>query len=200
MRLPDDKVERMSIVRSLLRRLWLAKARRHAPGLRIAASARVGRSARFYGPGIVVREGCRLEDGVVLATFGGRISLGARVYVGPHSVLYGHGGLEIGDDTLIAAHVVIIPANHVFGDVDTPIHAQGEIRLGVSIGYDVWVATGVTILDGVTVGDGAVLGAGAVITRDVPPLAIMVGVPARQVGKRGDHTARDSNRGHDRLC
>ncbi|HPR92761.1 MAG: CatB-related O-acetyltransferase [Syntrophomonadaceae bacterium] len=49
----------------------------------------------------------------------------------------------------------------------------------VIIGNDVWIGTNAVILRGVTVGDGAVIGAGAIVTRDVPPYAIVTGVPAK---------------------
>lgn len=52
------------------------------------------------------------------------------------------------------------------------------------IGNDVWMGNGVTVLQGVTVGDGAVIAAGAVITKDVPPYAIVAGVPAKVVRYR----------------
>ncbi|MDE6871395.1 MAG: CatB-related O-acetyltransferase [Bacteroidales bacterium] len=49
----------------------------------------------------------------------------------------------------------------------------------VTIGNDVWIGARAMILDGVCVGDGAVIGAGAVVTKDVPPYAIVGGVPAK---------------------
>lgn len=55
---------------------------------------------------------------------------------------------------------------------------------GIQIGNDVWIGDEVAIRDGVTIGDGAVVAARAVVTRDVPPYAIVAGVPARTVRLR----------------
>lgn len=52
------------------------------------------------------------------------------------------------------------------------------------IGNDVWIAAGAQILHNVKIGDGAVIGGGAVVTHDVPPYAIVVGVPAKVIGYR----------------
>jgi hypothetical protein len=54
----------------------------------------------------------------------------------------------------------------------------------VVVGNDVWIGYGETLLGGVTVGDGAVLGARALITKDVPPYAIVGGVPAKVIRYR----------------
>jgi acetyltransferase-like isoleucine patch superfamily enzyme len=54
----------------------------------------------------------------------------------------------------------------------------------VRIGNDVWIGTRAIILPGVQIGDGAIIGAGSVVTRDVPALAVVGGVPARVIKYR----------------
>ncbi|EGQ7964052.1 CatB-related O-acetyltransferase [Vibrio vulnificus] len=56
----------------------------------------------------------------------------------------------------------------------------------IIIGNDVWIGANVSILPGVKIGDGAVLAAGAVVNKDVPPYAIVGGVPARIIKYRFD--------------
>ncbi len=59
-----------------------------------------------------------------------------------------------------------------------------EMRKNIAIGNDVFIGSNVTIIDGIIIGDGAVIGAGAVVTKDVPPYAIVVGVPAKIIKYR----------------
>lgn len=65
----------------------------------------------------------------------------------------------------------------------------------VYIGNDVWIGSDVLILPGLHIGDGAIVGAGAVVTKDVPPYAVAVGVPARVIKYRfSEEEIRELNR------
>jgi len=59
-------------------------------------------------------------------------------------------------------------------------HGRGDIV----VGSDTWVTNGCTVMSGVTIGDGAVVGTKAVVAKDVRPYAIVVGNPAREIGRR----------------
>jgi acetyltransferase-like isoleucine patch superfamily enzyme len=149
------------------------------PGLGAAGAGRIE-----FGPGAWI------EPGVVLHAFGGFIRVGRDAFLGPHTVIYGHGGVEIGDACLIAMHCRIVSSNHTVPPFGTDIHSQPDILLPTKIGRDVWLGAGVTVLGGVTIGDGCVVGAGAVVTKDLPPWAIAHGTPAQVQGYRpGAQTA-----------
>lgn len=145
------------------------------------------------GPGVCVKRGpgrvtiardCSLETGVMLAAYGGSIAVGRWVFLGPYTVIYGHGGVTIGEGTLIAMHCRIVSSNHTVAPIGRMIRNEPDIPLPVRIGRDVWLGAGVTVLGGVTIGDGCIVGAGAVVTKDLPPGAIAHGVPATVRGWR----------------
>lgn len=134
---------------------------------------------------LVIGDGSILHHGAILDTGpGGRIELGKSNSVNPYCVIYGHGGLKTGDYVRIAAHTVIIPANHIFDDPTVPIAKQGLTRKGIQMGSDIWIGTGCRILDGVTVHDGAIIAAGSVVNKTVNRGAIVGGVPARVIKYR----------------
>jgi acetyltransferase-like isoleucine patch superfamily enzyme len=133
---------------------------------------------------ISLGENCELGQSVVLHPCGGSITLDRDIFIGPGSVIYGHGGVIIGKDTLVSMHCRILSSNHTIPPPGTIIRSQPDRPLPTLIGRDVWLGAGVTVLGGVTIGDGCVVGAGAVVTKNLLPGSIAVGVPARVVGAR----------------
>ena len=141
-----------------------------------AAAPRQGR--------IELGDECGLAGGNILHPYGGVIRLDRNVFLGPGVLIYGHGGVTIGEGSLIAMHCRILSSNHTVAPVGTLIRSQPDVLLPTKIGRDVWLGAGVTVLGGVTLGDGCIVGAGAVVTKDLPPGAIAHGVPAVIQGGR----------------
>jgi len=126
----------------------------------------------------------------------GFFEIGDRSYIGPNAVMGAGGGIIIGNDVLFGPDVVVSSENHAIDDLNTPVNRLGVIRRGVVIEDGCWIASKAVILDGVRIGAGAVVAAGAVVSRDVPPGAIVVGVPARVMRYRGAK-ARTSSAAHE---
>jgi acetyltransferase-like isoleucine patch superfamily enzyme len=126
----------------------------------------------------------QLEQGVLLHAWGGRITISENVFIGPYAVIYGHGGVTIGKDSLVAMHCRILSSNHTIPGRDRKIRWEVDVLLPTKIGEDVWLGAGVTVLGGVTIGDGCVVGAGAVVAKDLPPYSVAMGVPAKVVRMR----------------
>ncbi len=137
-----------------------------------------------HGGSIRIGKYVELHDYSMILSYGGDVTIGDHCSVNPFSILYGHGGLVIGNGVRIAAHVVVIPANHKRGDEDVPLYLQGVSAKGIQIEDYAWIGAGSRILDGVRIGRHAIIGAGSVVTSSVPDHATAVGVPARVVSVR----------------
>jgi acetyltransferase-like isoleucine patch superfamily enzyme len=137
-----------------------------------------------YGGTITIGAKSELLHGVILMTYGGNIIIGNKCSINPYTILYGHGNLTIGNNVLIAGHTLIIPANHIYTDINKPINVQGLTMKGIIIEDDVWIGSGCRILDGVTIGKGAIVAAGAVVNKTVEPYTIVGGIPAKLIKNR----------------
>lgn len=99
--------------------------------------------------------------------------------IGPKVLLDGRSGLKIGRSAVIAYEAIVWTLNHDFNDVR--FCGKGA---PVEIGAYAWVCSRSIILPGITIGEGAVVASGAVVTHDVPPYAVVAGVPAKVIGMR----------------
>ena len=109
------------------------------------------------------------------------LSIGRSVTIGEYCHMWANGGLTIGDDSLIAAHCTLTTLSH---NADGQKYRETTFNAPIKIGTNVWLGYGVVVMPGVSIGDNAIIGAGAVVTKDVPPNAVAVGVPARVVRQR----------------
>ncbi|WP_454811343.1 acyltransferase [Paenarthrobacter nitroguajacolicus] len=115
-----------------------------------------------------------------LAFFAPRgISIGSHSIVGNDCFLDGRLGLKIGNNVNIGGHVQIFTVGH-----DPQSASFGTKGGAVQIGDRAYIASRATILPSVEVGEGAVVASGAVVTKNVPPFAIVAGVPAVVIGER----------------
>lgn len=111
----------------------------------------------------------------------GFIRIGDNVEIGPYSVIWGGGGVTIGSNVHIGAHVHVtsMEGRQIAPDVDDR-YAPLQIDCApVVIEDHVLVYSGAVITPGVHIGHHACIGAGAVVVSDIPPYALVGGIPAR---------------------
>lgn len=132
---------------------------------------------------VVINDGVLLSKGFICDCYGGDVTIGANTFIGPHVILYGHGGISIGNDCLIAMGCKIVSANHSY-EYGTNINKQKNNIEPIVIGNDVWLGADVKVLAGVTIGDGCVVAAGSVVTKSIPAYSVVAGVPAKIIKQR----------------
>ncbi|GHT43402.1 hypothetical protein FACS189438_0500 [Bacteroidia bacterium] len=108
-----------------------------------------------------------------------RISIGNNVFINRNVMLDGRCGLMIGDSCDIGEYVKIWSLTH------NPADNEHKFKGGKTIIEDhCWIAPWSIIFPGVKIGRGAVVATGAIVTKDVQPLTIVAGVPAKKIGER----------------
>ena len=107
--------------------------------------------------------------------FGKNITIGKDVFINSGCHFQDQGGITLGDGVLIGHNVVLATINHGLAPSENRKNHYAPIK----IGSHVWIGSNATVLPGVTVGDWAVIAAGAVVTKDVPAMAVVGGVPAK---------------------
>ena len=137
--------------------------------------------------GITLADGERIQERVYLDTervSTGYINVGKNVYIGTGTTLFGHMGLEIGDDCLLAQNIQLTPYSHIFDDPNSIIYSQGGHCKKVTIGRDVYIGMRAAIMYSGDIGEGSVIGAGSVVVKPIPPYSVAVGCPAKVIKER----------------
>jgi acetyltransferase-like isoleucine patch superfamily enzyme len=119
----------------------------------------------------------------------GDVKVGKNCWIGPHTILDGSGGLEIGNYCSISAGVHIYTHDSVKWAVSGGMAAYE--RAPVRIGNCCHIGARVVIVKGANIGDHCVIGAGAFVNSDIPAFSIAVGEPCRVIGKVQISTSGD---------
>jgi len=134
------------------------------------------------GKGVIIDSYVLLHCGGMDWSSGkGGIRIGDYSYIGPHSVLFGAGGITIGSQVLISPGVIIASHEHTFALDGLSMREQPHEFSPVLIEDNVYIGANATILPGVTIETGTVIGAGAVVTKNLPARSLCLGVPAKMV-------------------
>jgi len=170
-------------------------ARSHGTGqFRAEDFARLGQGVVFE-PGVLVFHPEQIEIGddvyvghqtILKGYYRGRLVIGAGTWIGQQCFLHAGGDLTIGCDVGVGPGVRVVTSTHRLTSPELPILRAPLDFAPVVIEDGADLGVGAIVLPGVTIGRGAQVGAGAVVTRDVPPLAIVAGNPARVLRRRGE--------------
>lgn len=145
----------------------------------------VGRGVLFRHPEtFTIGRGVFLGDGAVLqGRFDGTCAIGDHTWIGPQAFLDAR-DLVLEDRVGWGPGARVLGSTHSGLPVEAPV-IETELRIRpVRVGPWADIGVNAVLLPGVSVGKGAIVGAGAVVTHDVPPFAIVAGVPARVVRYR----------------
>ena len=109
--------------------------------------------------------------------------IGRDVYIADELIiaeeLAERGNITIGDRASFAPRVTLVTSSH---PNESRIRPFAPVKQGpIVIEADAWLGAGVVVLPGVRIGRGAVVGSNSVVTRDVPPLHVVAGQPARTI-------------------
>jgi len=145
-------------------------------------NVKLGKDVKIYD--FVNLYGCSIDDGTKIGTF---VEIQKNAFIGKNCKISSHTficeGVHIEDNVFVGHNVTFINDKHpratnedgsMQSDADWKV-VETFIRRGASIG------SSSTILCGVTVGENSIVGAGAVVTKDVPPNAVVAGVPAKVI-------------------
>lgn len=103
---------------------------------------------------------------------------GDGIYIGPRAFIDARGGVEFGDNIILAPHVMIFSYNHDYKDENWTPYGPGIIKRAVLVGNNVWIGAAAILTPGCTIGNNCVIGSGSVVRGLIPSNSIVAGNPA----------------------
>ena len=174
----------------LMRRaIWRAVARKFGQGVQIGSNVGFKHLETFeIGDRVFIG-----SQSYIQGRFDGKCVIGNHVWIGPQSYFDAR-DLVIEDNVGWGPGAKLLGSTHSGLPIDVPI-TQTDLEIKpVRIETEADIGMNAVILPGVTVGKGSIVGAGAVVTKDVPPFAIVAGVPAQFLRWREGYELAESNK------
>jgi acetyltransferase-like isoleucine patch superfamily enzyme len=177
---------------------WVLAERRvriyHARHIRAGRRLNLEEGCEIVGlskQGIVFGDRCTVgrlasirPTNVLIDEPGEGMRMGDHSNIGSYCYIGCSGFVSIGSGVMMGQRVNLLAENHNYERTDRPMKDQGITRGSIIIEDDCWLGAGCSVLAGVRIGHGSIIAAGAVVTKDVPPLSIVGGVPARVIRQR----------------
>ena len=125
---------------------------------------------------LVLEDGAVLNTGARVVVRDGRLTIGARTYVGPHATLVAYTDVVIGRRVLIGERVSIHSEDH------GPAGDRDAFRVApITVGDDVWLCAGTVVAKGSTIGAGTTIGANSFVRGEIVARVLAAGAPARVI-------------------
>jgi len=156
----------------------------------IAADVELGPNVSIPQPALVNLYGCRVGENTRIGAF---VEVQRGAAIGRHCKISSHtfvcAGVTIEDGVFVGHGVMFINDRYPrAANADGSLQTEADWQLiETRVERYASIGSNATILGGVTIGEGALVGAGAVVTKDVPPHAIVAGVPAAVIGSTKQH-------------
>ena len=125
------------------------------------------------------------HDTILKGYYNSILKIGNNTWIGQQCFIHGAAGVTIGENVGIGPMVKIHGAKHKETKGNVPILFAKLEYLPIVIKDNCNIGIGASILPGITIGEGSKIGSNAVVNRDIPPMSIAVGVPAKVVKTRG---------------
>lgn len=181
--------EGVSYIDVIMRRvIWRALARECSEGLTIEPGVKFKHIETFsIGAGVFIGANTYIQG-----RFDGQCVIGDHVWIGPMSYFDAR-NLILEDYVGWGPGARVLGSTHTALPLETPIITTDLLIEPVKVCAWADIGTNAILLPGVTIGKGAIVGAGAVVTKDVPPFAVVVGVPARFLYWRKGYSQEDKD-------
>ncbi|MFA6918791.1 MAG: acyltransferase [Patescibacteria group bacterium] len=150
--------------------------------LTIGKGSVIGKCDIYAQGPLMIGKNCLINDYVILNSKTGYMKIGDNSAINNFSIIYGNGGIEIGDHCAIAHSVKIIKNHQIPEQLNIPYSATSDKF--TKIGNYVWLGANTTIVDGIVIGDNCVIGANSFVNKNLLENGIYAGSPAKLIRQR----------------